>query len=294
MKVLYAVDGFDASLAAGRLITEMLRVDGTTITVASVTPRGSLDPDHLILQLDPLDARRSDTAKIVRFAEDALKDAEFATKPMILEGHPATELMRALDSHEYDVVVVGSGNHSWAGAHLLGSVSTRILHEAPCSVLVAHEFRETDDVRAVLVSVDGSKAASRTVHFLAGLLDPRRVQAEVLSVTPTPLPLVAPALTPVPIPMSASVAELDEQAVANARLHVEDAMAILRTAGFQVDGHVQRGHATTTILDEARKDDFDLIAVGSRGLGPVRRILLGSVSEQVVRHAAATFVGRYS
>lgn len=293
MKVLYAVDGFDASLAAGRLVAEMFRVDGAAITVASVTPRGSLDPGHLILELDPLESRRTDSAEIVRVAEDKLKRAGFKTRSTILEGQPAKELIRELDRNEYDVVVVGSGNHTWAGAHLLGSVSTRILHEAPCSVLVAHEFRETDDVRAVLVSVDGSQSAIQTVHLLAELLDARRVQARVVSVALMVLPVV-PILAVGQMSTNESVAELEKQAASQAEEHVTDAVGVLRMAGFQAEAEVQHGHATTAILEEAHKNDFDLVGVGSRGLGPVRRALLGSVSDQVARHAPAAFVGRPS
>jgi len=37
---------------------------------------------------------------------------------------------------------------------------------------------------------------------------------------------------------------------------------------------------------------FDLVAVGSRGLGPIARAILGSVSDQVVRHSPAALIGR--
>lgn len=294
MKVLYAVDGFDASLAAGRLIAEMFRVEGTTITVATVTHRGSLDPGHLIVELDPLEARRDDSAEIVRFAEETLRQGGFQTRPLVLEGHPASELMVELHSTNYDVVVVGSGNHTWAGAHLLGSVSTRMLHAASCSVLVAHEFRETADVRAVLVAVDGSQSATQTVHGLVGLLDPRRVQVTVLSAAPIVMPVVAPVLVGASMPTDESISVLEQETKSRAQAHVRDALYVLRDAGFQVDGHVERGNATTVILEQARAESFDLVVVGSRGLGPVRRFLLGSVSDQVVRHAAAALVGRFS
>jgi nucleotide-binding universal stress UspA family protein len=46
------------------------------------------------------------------------------------------------------------------------------------------------------------------------------------------------------------------------------------------------GQAAPSILGEAAKQPSDLIVVGARGLGTVKRLLLGSVSESVLRHAS--------
>jgi nucleotide-binding universal stress UspA family protein len=51
---------------------------------------------------------------------------------------------------------------------------------------------------------------------------------------------------------------------------------------------VQPGGPATTLLDTAK--DGDVIVLGRRGRGGFRRLLLGSVSEHVVRHAAGTVV----
>lgn len=53
----------------------------------------------------------------------------------------------------------------------------------------------------------------------------------------------------------------------------------------QVDTEVQVGDPAEGIIDLAKAEEYDLIVVGSRGLGPVREILLGSVSQKVL-HAA--------
>lgn len=46
------------------------------------------------------------------------------------------------------------------------------------------------------------------------------------------------------------------------------------------------------LLKEAENVGADLVVVGSRGSGAVRRTLLGSVGDQVLRHAPATLIGR--
>jgi len=45
------------------------------------------------------------------------------------------------------------------------------------------------------------------------------------------------------------------------------------------------GHPPTEIVEAASKPDVDLVVVGARGLGPLGRLVLGSVSDRVVHHA---------
>jgi nucleotide-binding universal stress UspA family protein len=57
-------------------------------------------------------------------------------------------------------------------------------------------------------------------------------------------------------------------------------------AGAKVAGaHLVEGRAADEILDLAEKIGAGLVIIGSRGLGPVGRVVLGSVSEAVVHHA---------
>jgi nucleotide-binding universal stress UspA family protein len=55
--------------------------------------------------------------------------------------------------------------------------------------------------------------------------------------------------------------------------------------GEVAEAHLREGSAADEILDLAEGIGADLIVIGSRGLGPVKRIALGSVSEAVVHHA---------
>lgn len=294
MKVLYATDGFPAAIAAGRVISSLFRRNGVTITVASVTDVGTLDPGHIVLELDPVRERRLDSQTIVLTAQARLLAEGFDASSLVLEGHPGSELLKEITHGDYDVVVMGSGSHSWVGNHLLGSVSTRLLHEAPCSVLVTHDFRETEDVREALVAVDGSHTANETVVALSHILDPDRVQVEVLSVVDVHIPVAVPVLVGVNYPSHEMTSRIDDELTVQAEGHARIAKQTLQDAGFQVTSRAERGGASTVILEEASHGGADLVAVGSRGLGPIRRVLLGSVSDQVVRHVSAAFVGGFT
>lgn len=292
MKVLYATDGLPGALAAGNSIVSMFRRDAVNITVVSVAHSGSLDPGHILLELDPKDERRDDSLELAQSAVAKLQQEGFNAESKVLEGHPGQELLKEATHGKYDLVVVGSGSHSWIGNHLLGSVSTLLLHDAPCSVLITHECLPHEGPSRVLLGVDGSETSDQTILTLTRVLDPARVTVEVLSVASVQLPAALPVLVGTPLLTQENVDRLDHESTSIAEGCAERARKTMEEAGFHVTARAEIGGATTVLLEEARQIGADLIAVGSRGLGPVRRVLLGSVSDQIARHGSAAFVGR--
>ena len=136
MKVLYATDGLPPAVAAGELVKALFAREGVEVTVATVTHSGSLDPGHVLLEIDPIEDRRRQSKEIVDSAVDDLAAAGFTAVPLILEGKPGPELVDAVDQGDFDVVVVGEGGPPSLGRRLLGSVSTHVLRHAGCAALV--------------------------------------------------------------------------------------------------------------------------------------------------------------
>jgi nucleotide-binding universal stress UspA family protein len=76
--------------------------------------------------------------------------------------------------------------------------------------------------------------------------------------------------------------ELDRQAERLLEAEVER----MKSSEIEVaEAHLRRGRADEEVIVLAEETGADLIAVGSKGLGGVRRALMGSVSNSVVRHA---------
>ena len=290
MKLLYATDGSPVSEAAAHLLAKLLNREGTSVTVVTVTPARSIDPDDLLLQLDPIEKRREDSAKIVQHATETLRDAGFEVEASILEGHPGHELVKAADEGGFDVVVVGAGSHSWMGNRLLGSVSSHVLHAAGCSVVVVHEASDPSERGRVVVGVDGSEASLASVDLLGTLLEPGRCTVEVIAVIQLRTPVVAAVPVGVFVP-DERVMEQEEKILRDlAGKHVAEAMQVLEKAGFETTSQIYVGSPTGLLLDHVRSTGADLLTVGSRGLGAMGRVILGSVSDQVARLAPATLV----
>jgi nucleotide-binding universal stress UspA family protein len=294
MKVIYVTDGFEPALDAGALLEKIGDRDRIDVTVMSVTHAGIPAPEHLPIMLDSIPSRRKDTLEIVDGAVAKLLAAGFSAVGRTAEGHPGQEIVRVVEKDWYDLIVMGSGNRTWLGARLLGSVSTYVLHSSPWSVLIAHEAVSGDGKGRVLVGADGSRGAEFTVETLARFADPARTEISVVSVVPADSALLMPVAGSTYL--SAEVLEhnegLEREMRLEAQRHADRAATLLRDAGFEAEAHIASGNPTEHLLNEADSGRFDLVAVGSRGLGPFRRTLLGSVSDQVARHSRAALVGR--
>ena len=80
--------------------------------------------------------------------------------------------------------------------------------------------------------------------------------------------------------------ELEHQLEQRARMRLDREVEKSRSAGGAVaEAHLRVGDAAAEIIDLAEDIEAGLIVMGSRGLGGIRRTLMGSVSDSVVRHA---------
>ncbi len=288
MKILYATDGFPASLAAGRLIAEVADPKRAATSVVSVVPHGSRHLEHVPLQLDPIEARRQQCLEIVGAAARLLDSEGFKTEEETLEGDPGDEILGLIERERYDLTVVGSGSRSWLGNILLGSVSTAVLHASPSSVLVVHAYQGGGAPR-ILIGADGSGGAELATQNVIEFADPERCQVEVVSIIRPPeksLQVGDESRT------SEVTGRVDDEITSEARGGAEQLQALLHDAGFHARARTALGHPSEQMLHEAQADDVALIALGATGRGRARPPGMGSVSDQVVRHARATLVAR--
>jgi len=127
----------------------------------------------------------------------------------------------------------------------------------------------------VLVGFDGSPAARKALQAALDLA--QRYGAAV-----TALAVVRP-------PEFAELEAEVNAALAEAQGPLAEAFrwarAEARRAGVSLETRIQAGHPADTLVRVAREEGFDLIVLGRRGLTPVQRWMLGSVSERVLRYA---------
>jgi nucleotide-binding universal stress UspA family protein len=299
MRVLYATDGSSPAREGEGLITSLFDRSKADIRVFAVTPEPGYDllasygiSPSGIPEPPPLDVPILDADRVTEAAGDHLAANGLRVSSSAARGDPALEIVKTIESEDpFDLVVLGASHTTWMGNFLMGRVSMHVLHHAPCSVVVTH--RAPTGTGRVLVGADGSEGARSSFRTAAEVLDRDRCTVEVATVVSHPWMFAAtyPAgtfLGHVPDPQG-----LEKERIEQGRVIAQRASAEARTAGFKVmEEAVLVGRPGHQLLEEADNIGADLVVVGSRGIGAIGRTFLGSVSDQVARHAPATFVGR--
>ena len=134
----------------------------------------------------------------------------------------------------------------------------------------------------VLLATDGSPAAGTAVDLMASVTWPPGTRIEVVASVETELPSFG---GPWPAIAAGQIAEVQAAHRVEAKRSVDEACARLAAPDLEVGSAVLLGRPATTIVEAARKVAADLIVVGSRGHGTIERMLLGSVSAEVIDHA---------
>lgn len=133
-------------------------------------------------------------------------------------------------------------------------------------------------VKHVLIAVDGSPASRHAARFGLALAEQCAARATLLTV------LQQPEVIPMgPLGTSIISGSLNDIDLTKVRAQL-DAIAAER-ANVIVNTTVELGPIAETIIDVAAHRGVDLIVLGARGLGPAKRLLLGSVSDRVVHGA---------
>ncbi len=133
----------------------------------------------------------------------------------------------------------------------------------------------------ILLAIDGSEEAALAAQAATELSKETGSEAHVTYVLPAPEELVGHHW------YSAEVREsVLEQAQSEAQQFLEGRAEELRAEGAKiVDTHLSTGEPDKEIIRLSEEIGATMIVMGIRGLGAVRRALMGSVSDSVVRHA---------
>jgi nucleotide-binding universal stress UspA family protein len=150
IRILVPVDGSDGSQQALEALTSFIDLPSADVTLLHVIETTWLRPgleEELYGNADPESAAEDPelqlTYQLKRDAERLVNDARGSILGLhpgvttsIREGNPANEILSEADQGDYDLVVVGTNESADFKHSILGSVSSKVAWNAPCSVLV--------------------------------------------------------------------------------------------------------------------------------------------------------------
>jgi nucleotide-binding universal stress UspA family protein len=271
-RILLATDGSkDANLAAQSAV-KLARKTGSQLHVIHVAEH-TVSPYYAqILEEARHDAQELLEGELERITEDYGGQVE---NSYVRISHPDEKIVTLAQEIDAGLVVVGSRGLSAVRRLLVGSVSGFVVGHAPCPVMVVR-WRPIEFPTKVLLATDGSEEAQLALHTAADLV--ARTESELHLVHVVHVERVLAAAT--------EMESRGEQARREAESLLDEQAGRLRDAGGPLaQTHLRIGRPDDEIVNAAEELEAGVVVLGSRGLGGVRRALMGSVSDSVVRHA---------
>lgn len=254
------------ALALGRLLAAG---EDTRIVIGNVHPFSPL----------PAPGHRSENAAVLLAEAPAGPPGTLALEHRVVLGRsPARGLHRLAGELDADLLVVGSSRYGALGRVLPGDVATAVLREAPCAVAVAPRGlygKMPQRLRVIGVGYDGSYEARCALPIAARLTRDRGARLDVIGV------VVPPGYHGARVGYGYD--EFVSMLEVEMRERLDSALALVGN-DVSTEARLLRGEPGSVLA--AVSDELDLLVVGSRGHGPVRRALLGGVSARVMRLAA--------
>jgi len=286
-RILVAVDGSEASGAALRLALRLsapARQD--ILRFVSVFERDTLisrcttDAISGLAVGDVLDAAESECRTALATAMEAARAARIEATCAMRTGLALEAILD--EGYRWDATCIAIGTHGRKGIAraLLGSCAEGVLRASPVPVLIVHATSSEDDpIARILCAVDDSPAARRAFEAAVALAVERDVELHLLSVVQI-------------ADMYAAGFELEgfdpdgsmTAIYAEARAAVKALAAEAIVHGARVKPHVLGGSdVAERIVQCATVGRCALIVLGTHGRGGLRRELIGSTAEGVLR-----------
>jgi nucleotide-binding universal stress UspA family protein len=288
LEVLYATDGGELAIDAGEVMAAAGDREEINVTVLSVASDGLPAVKHLSEVLQSKADRRDRAERAAEAAVTRLAQAGFRVDAITAEGTPHEVIASVAERRGAELLLLGAGPRSPIHGHFLGSAATELMHGST-PLLVARRAPVGGRMR-VVVGTDGSGDANRATELASRFLDPERCQVTIVSVAV--LIAVTPGAPYGGYATSASNEATERTVSAPAWEHVDEAAAIMQVHRFDAHREVVMGHPAKRLVAVADRQDASLLVVGTRGRSYMERAFLGSVSEEIVRHAPACLVGR--
>jgi nucleotide-binding universal stress UspA family protein len=227
------------------------------------------------------DAKKSATSRLDGLVTEKI-DELITTNTEVRSGRAYQMICAAAQEHKADLIVIGTHGFTGLKHLLLGSTAERVIRHAPCSVLVVgrqatRNVKSFVEPKNILVPTDFSQPAEQALESAIAFFRQFQSQLHLLYV--------------VPIyygsgeydTMEYTLLAADEKDIGKKKL--EQISRKLAAENIPATTQVRHGRTAVEINAAAGELDCDLIVISTRGLTGWQHTLLGSTTEEVVRHS---------
>ena len=280
-KVLIGVDGSERSEDAVAFGRALALAAGAPVILAAARRSDPLRPGAHAHEIFLREEAKSTLARLTSAFDDV---HAVELRPLVANTSPAHALQALAEQEDAGIIVVGSSHTGRLGRVLLGSTAERLLHGAPCPVAVVPL---------------GYRARSTPVHPVVGCAyrptedgEASLAAAEELALALSASLRVAQVIEPLARIYDSGEIPLNFPEI-NASIYADTERVLIErvarvSAVLESEGTLHSGRSADVLI--GLSETVDILVMGSRGYGPLKAVLLGGVSGQVIRSAACPVV----
>jgi len=259
-RILVPINGSFSSLMAQEITVIIAKKTNATITVLHFIEELRLGQSHHDVMGELVGHLEQEAKKILNDTCALFSEEGLNVDTKILRGcDPADTILELSDN--YDLIIIGAHGEKEKDPYMLGSVTKKVIQHAMCPVLIT---KKVTSLSNLLICVDGSKNSIRAFKWAAKLAEKFGSNITLLNVQGSHIYDFSPTVAK----------DLGELALSGA-------LNAIRENALKVNKKLEFGIPSDKIVEVAEKGNYDLIVLGSRGLGTVERLLFGSVNNNV-------------
>jgi nucleotide-binding universal stress UspA family protein len=255
-KLMVCTDGSIGGNNAVAGALDLAKVCGSTVYVVQVV---QVVPEFQAVMPDLRATLEKEVQENFEFIKAEADKLGVTVQPCMLIGQqPHAAIVAEVESIQPDLVIMGRRGRHGLSDILMGSVTARVIGHSPVNILVVPRGA-TIGFQRILVASDGSPHSQITWELALAMAKQAASQ------------LIAVAVAP------------EEGDIIEAKDLVHNMLTAANRAGMPLKGVSPQGVAPDAgIIQQAVKNEVDLIVMGSHGRTGLKRLLMGSVTERVI------------
>jgi nucleotide-binding universal stress UspA family protein len=257
-RILVPSDGSTESEAVLGMLLPIARQQGSEVSVLHVAEPGRAEQAPRV-RLETLCA--------------ALRSAGVDARMLLREGVPADEILRWARERPADVIAMTTHGYSGLKRAIAGSLAERLLRRARVPLLTTRPDVAPRPWSRIVVALDGSPRAEAVLQDAAAL---GRISGAEVDLVQVALPAVrASGLGEMPMLMP----------MEDPRPYLDRTVRHLEALGVRARATILEGLAVPRLLKHLGEERAALACIASHGRSGLARVLMGSIAEEMLRHA---------
>ena len=263
--ILVPVDGSASSIAAEEMAASIAKKTASKVTVLHVRQEFSMHYNIPEMHGELEGAVEQQADKIINSALALFSEEGVVAESQQMTGEDPAETVLEFSEKNYDLIIMGVHGENEKDQYTLGSVTKKVITHTKLPILIT---KKSPHLSSMLVCVDGSEQSITALELAVRLAGKLGSKVMLLNTQDQRLQKATPKV----------VEEVAEKIFSNA-------LAAVQKGKVEVQKKLEVGVPSDRIVEVAERGNYDLIVLGKRGLGRVKRFLLGSVSDDVIQKA---------